>query len=209
MIRRVLLCAAVLGLAGCSSEPPKPAGPKAAPKAEAKPTETQTGRAAFYKLYSAARQWAADARPVRLESVPTTDGNGMDGTSAVWRGLLASPARRGIRPMTWSGSNAPGAPERGVYQAPEDSFNPSNASTQPFDMAFLKVDSDAAFQTAQKHGGDKLLKKDAATPVCYLLDWDPRKNQLGWHVIYGSSRSDAKLVVDVDATLGDYIRTEK
>jgi hypothetical protein len=30
-----------------------------------------------------------------------------------------------------------------------------------------------------------------------------------WHVIYGPSREDAKLVVDVNASSGDFIRVEK
>jgi len=76
-------------------------------------------------------------------------------------------------------------------------------------MAFLKQDSDAAYAAAQKHGGDKLVKKDKDQPVTYLLDWDPRASKLVWHVSYGTSRRDAKLTVDVDATTGEYIRTEK
>jgi hypothetical protein len=42
-----------------------------------------------------------------------------------------------------------------------------------------------------------------------LLDWAPGENKLVWHVIYGPSRNDAKLVADVDASTGDFIRKEK
>ena len=76
-------------------------------------------------------------------------------------------------------------------------------------MAFLKIDSDKAFEGAQKHGGDKVLTDAADTCVSYLLDWNASGNQLVWHVIYGNSRNDAKLVVDVDASTGDFIRKEK
>ena len=74
-----------------------------------------------------------------------------------------------------------------------------------FDIAFLKVDSDKAFEIAQKHGGDKITD----TPVTYLLDWNPGENNLIWHVIYGNSRNGAKLVVDVDASSGLFVRKEK
>jgi len=67
----------------------------------------------------------------------------------------------------------------------EDSYSASNASTQVFDMAFLKVDSDQAFATAQKHGGDKILEKAPDTPLTYICDWNHNTNELTWHVIYG------------------------
>ena len=47
------------------------------------------------------------------------------------------------------------------------------------------------------------------TPITYMLDWNRGENNLVWHVIYGPSRNDAKLVADVDATTGEFIRKEK
>ncbi len=76
-------------------------------------------------------------------------------------------------------------------------------------MQYLKVDSDKAFETAQKHGGDKILEKAADTPVVYMLDWSRPTSELIWHVSYGSNRDTAKLTVDVNASNGDFIRVEK
>jgi hypothetical protein len=76
-------------------------------------------------------------------------------------------------------------------------------------MAFLKIDSDQAFETAQKHGGDKVLEKAADTPVIYVCDWNHNTNELVWHVIYGASREGAKLTVSVNASTGEFIRVEK
>jgi hypothetical protein len=157
----------------------------------------------------AARGWQPDAKPFRLEATVTSDGNGHDGKWAVWRGSFASPAARSQKTFTWSGSAANGAPERGVNPGIEDSYSPSNASTQVFDMAFLKIDSDQAFATAQKHGGDKVLEKDPDTPVFYVCDWNRNTNELVWHVIYGASRDGAKLAVSVNASTGEFIRVEK
>jgi hypothetical protein len=195
----------LLALAGCESNAPKP--PQAKP--EPKPPELITGRAAFQKTFIAARNYAADVKPFRLESTPSPDGNGRDGKSAIWRASFASVLQHGVKPFFWSGSNAPDAPSRGVSPGNEDAYNPSNASTQTFDPAFLKIDSDQAFTEAQKHGGDKILEKDAATPVIYICDWNHNTNELTWHVIYGGSRETARLTVAVNASTGGFIRVEK
>jgi len=197
----------ILFFAACSSAPPKPAETKQE-KAAPKPTETISGREAFQKMLPAGRGWFADAKPVRMESQSTSDSDGRDGKSAVWRVVFASPGRLKMEGFSWSGS-ASADLDRGISHGTEDTFSPSNSSTQPFDMNFLKIDSDEALATANKHGGEKLLKKDPKLPVQYLLDWDPRKNQLVWHVIYGTSRMSAGLVIDVDATKNDFIRDEK
>jgi hypothetical protein len=76
-------------------------------------------------------------------------------------------------------------------------------------MAFLKVDSDKAFEVAQAHGGDKALEKNPDTPVLYSLDWSSSTNELVWHVIYGASRDEAKLRVAVNASSGEFLRVEK
>ena len=91
----------------------------------------------------------------------------------------------------------------------EDNYSPTNASTQVFDIAFLKIDSDKAFEVAQKHGGDKLLEKDPDTPILYMLEWSRPTSELIWNVYYGTSRDDAKLKVAVNASTGDFIRVEK
>src|SRR5579859_281360 len=162
----VMAAVVLLGLmSGCSSESSKPAEP-ATP--EKKGPDLITARSAIQRMYIAARGWNSDARPYRLEAVATTDGNGHDGKWAVWRASFASPAQRSEKSFTWSGSAADGAPSRGINPGTEDSYSASNASTTVFDMAFLKIDSDQAFETAQKHGGDKVLEKAPDTPVIYV-----------------------------------------
>jgi len=193
-------------LSACSSEPNKPAETA---KPEAKKAELITGRSAFQKLYIAARGWAPDAKPYRLDATATSDGNGHDGKWSVWRGSFASASRRSEKSYTWSGSEADGAPSRGVNPGIEDSYSPSNSNTTVFDIAFLKKDSDEAFATAQKHGGDKILEKAPDTPVVYVCDWNHNTNELVWHIIYGANREGAKLTVSVNASTGEFIRVEK
>jgi len=211
-----MLALTLLTMAGCTSEPAKPAQTE---KPQPKAVELQTGRYAFQKLYIAARGWARDAQPFRLESQLMPDSKGKDGKSDVWRASFASPAGRSAKPYVWSGTDVPDAPARGISPGNEDTYSPTNASTQVFDIGFLKVDSGkvdsggttttGAFEVAQKHGGDKVLEKNPDTPILYVLDWTPATNQLIWHVIYGTSRDDAKLRVAVNATSGEFIRVEK
>jgi len=197
---------ALLAMLTACSDSSKPAETA---KPEVKGPELITARSAFQKLYIAARGWNPDAKPYRLEAIVTSDGNGHDGKWAIWRCSFASAAQRSAKAYTWSGSAADGAPSRGVNPGTEDSYSPSNSSTQVFDMAFLKIDSDQAFATAQKHGGDKILEKAADTPVLYICDWNHNTSELTWHVIYGSSREGAKLTVAVNASTGEFIRVEK
>jgi hypothetical protein len=205
-MKKLVSIALLLGiLAGCTSQSSKPSE---AEKPKPKPPELATGRTAFQKLYAAAHGWARDAQPYRLESQVTADGNGRDGRATIWRGWFASVLQRGVKPYVWSGSDSPDS-ERGITPGTEDNYNPANSSTAVFDVAYLKVDSDQALQVAQKHGGEKLLAKNPDTPIFYVLDWSRATNELIWHVIYGSSRNEAKLAVAVNASSGEFIRLEK
>ncbi len=183
---------------GCSSQP---ANPAPAEKPQPKAPEAITGSSAFYKCYSSARFWAQDAQPYRVESEPTTDSKGRDGKAAEWRAAFASPSLRTTRPYTWALGD--------ISHSVEDSYSPTNSSTQVFNVQFLKVETDKANAIAQQHGGDKLLQKEPDTPVLYVLDWNRKTSELLWHVIYGADRETAKLRVAVNASTGEFSRVEK
>jgi hypothetical protein len=206
MKKLLMAMLALVLLVGCSSEP-TPTAP--APKPQPKPPEFVTGRVAFQQLLIAAHGWARDVQPYRVESVLTSDSKGKDGKSGVWRAFFASALQRGVKPYVWSGEDAPDAPSRGISPGSEDNYSPTNASTQVFDVVFLKTDSDKALEVAQKHGGDKLLAKTPDIPILYMLDWSRPTNELIWHVIYGTNPYEAKLKVAVNANTGEFIRVEK
>jgi hypothetical protein len=206
MKKLLMAMLALMLMAGCSSEPSQPAQTQ---KPQPKPPEFLSGRAAFQKLYIAARGWARDAQPYRIESAPTADSKGKDGKAPVWRAFFASALQRGVKPYVWSGEDSPDAPSRGISPGSEDNYSPTNASTQIFDVVFLKIDSDKALEVAQKHGGEKLLAKDPDTPILYMVDWSKPTGELIWHVIYGANQYGAKLKVAVNASTGDFIRVEK
>jgi len=212
--RKQISLALVLGcymfaMLGCNSSPQKSEtqANSTAAKPPFQPTY-ETGREALQRMYVAARGWSADARPYRLQSQPTKDANGQNAKAGVWQAGFASPAKREIKLYTWSGVQADDAPEPGINSRAPDTYSPANTSTQIFDIAFLKKDSTDAFEVAQKHGGDKQTKRTPDMQVFYVLEWDGRKNQLFWRVLYGSN-NDPKLAVDVDASTGAFIKVER
>jgi hypothetical protein len=193
-----ILAAGLMLMAGCSSEPSKPAASET-PKPKA--PEAITGSSALYKCYISARGWAPDAQPFRAESRTTADSKGRDGKAGEWRVGFASPSLHSTKFYTWANDD--------ISHGVDDTYSPTNSSTQVFNIQFLKSDTDKAFAAAQQHGGDKLLEQEPDTPVLYLLDWDRQKNELLWHVIYGADRETAKLRVAVNASTGDFSRVEK
>ena len=198
MKRLAIVLLSLAMISGCTSEAPQPA-----PKAQ--PPDPQTGRSAFQHMFVAARGWAPDIRPYQLQSGVVGDQKGRDGKAVLWTAAFTSANMHASKPYTWSGIDAPDTPSRGVNPGTQDSFTPGN----DFDVQFLKVDSDKAFSVAQDHGGDKILKEKPDMPVTYQLDWNKSGGNLVWHVIYGTSRNQAALVADVDATTGAFLRKEK
>jgi hypothetical protein len=193
-----LVLLSLIIVSGCTS------GPSPSEQTKPKPPEPLTGRGAFQQLYISARGWAPDAKPYQLQSQATVESKGKEGKATFWRGAFASPSQRSSRSYAWSGVESQDV-ARGVTPGTQDSYMPGNT----FDIAFLKVDSDQALDVAQKHGGSKLVQEDPDIAISYLLDWNPGENNLVWHVIYGNSRKDAKLVADVNASTGEFIRKEK
>ncbi len=185
-------------MSGCSSEPSKPA---TAEKPQPMAAEAITGSSAFYKCYTSARLWAQDIQPFRVESQPATDSKGRDGKAREWRAGFASVSQRATKFYTWANGD--------ISHGVDDTYSPTNSTTQVFNVQFLKADTDKAFAVAQQHGGEKLLEKEPDTPVLYVLDWNRQTNELLWHVIYGTDRDTAKLRVAVNASTGEFSRVEK
>jgi hypothetical protein len=171
--------------------------------AKPKTNELRTGRFALQKMIPAARLWSPDALPVNLSSSYTSDSNGHDGKAMNWRSMFASRSRQKAEPFMWTGSaEATTKIDHGV----EDVYNPNNRSMQSWDLNFLKIDTDQAFETALQHGGKSILEKDPNAGVSYLLDFDPLSSQLRWHVTFNGS--SGRLGVVVDASSGTFLRKE-
>src|ERR1700674_1609624 len=182
----------------CSSEPAKPA---ASETPQPKAPEAITGSSAFFKCYISARIWAPDAQPYRVESYATANTKGRDGKAEEWRAGFASPSKHSTKSFTWSNGE--------ISHGVDDTYSPTNSSTQIFNVQFLKVETGKAFGGAQQHGGDKVLENEPNTPVFFVLDWNRQANEPLWHVIYGTDRDTANLRGAVNASTGEFSRVEE
>lgn len=189
----LLFLALAIFLLGCESEKPEQTS-KPAPKSE-------TGRFALQKMIPAAHLWATDAQPVSLKSNAGKDNLGHDGKASYWQAVFVSPAKSQTETFSWSATE-------GVDHGIADSYSASNRTMQPFDLNFLKVDSDKAFEVGQEHGGKQLLAKNPNQEVFYLLDWNGSENLLRWHALYGTSPNNAQLSVTANAATGEFIHKE-
>jgi hypothetical protein len=200
-------------MVGCSTEN-KPAENAADKPAAAAPTETKqpvlyTGEEAFNRMMGLAIKWAPDAQPARLESILTTEANGQNGKATVWRGYFASPSRRAVKTIVCSGSRLPSAPPFGTSTEGNDSPYNADAASLAFLSLFVKTDTDKAFEIAQQHGGEAIIKKDAQQPIVYVLLKDRKQNIPVWYVIYGQSENDRKGIGVINATTGAFVSAGK
>ena len=156
-----------------------------------------------------ALKWAADAEPARVESVLNTEATGQGGKSTVWRGYFVSPSRRSTKTFVCSGSRLAGAPPYGVSPEGEEGAYNAQSANLVFSHFLLKTDTDKAYEVAQQHGGDALLKKDAQQPVTYVLLKDKNLNVPVWYVIYGASEKDRKGIGVINATTGGFVSAGK
>ena len=181
---------AILLLAGCASEPPKPVKP-----IPSEPPKAITGRSAFYKMFPAARQWATDAQGLQMNSIYLQEVPGPPGTAGAWQAIFASAAKHKMKTFTWSAIDAPGNLKQGVFQNDEGDFNGKLDQAVPFFNQALHVDSDEAFKSL----GVALLTGE---PITFLLEFTPRFPDLTWRVIWGESVGSAKKSGFVDASTG-------
>ena len=201
-------------LAGCNATENKPAESASEKPASNTPPPSKepmpyTGLEAFNRMMGLALKWSPDAQPARVESVFTTEANGQNGKSTVWRGYFASPSRRRTKTIVCSGSRRPDAPPFGVSSEGNEGAYNSEAANLAFLPLLVKADTDKAFEIAQQHGGDAILKKDAQQPITYVLLKDRKQNVPVWYVIYGTSEKDRKGIGVINATTGAFVSAGK
>ena len=207
MLRVTAVLLVLIALVGCSSQPAQPAGgaqPKAAAPAVPKEPTLYTAKQCFNSMVSLAQRWQPDAMPFHLESDFNADATGQEGKASVWRGFFASRGRGMMRTFICSGSNLADAPPNGFTDTAEVAYG-GNVPALLFLPSYFLTDSDKVYAATLDHGGKPLLEKDPKQPVIYLLDWDPKKKELVWAVIYGKSQSERQGLALVSARTGGFI----
>ena len=195
-------------LVACSSTPTSTPATQPPPAPVKKEPILYTGKSCMSQMAGLAARWQPDALPVHMESSVNAESNGQGGKATVWRGMFASASRVTNRTFTCSGSRLKDEPAVGVTSSAESASGPmiATAMFQPF---MLATDSDKAYEVALQHGGDALIKKDAQQPVIYTLDWDSKKKELVWGVVFGTSVANSKGVGIINANTGQFLRAGK
>jgi len=202
MKKFALLSAAalLLSLAGCSTETSAPEK-----KAEVKPPEPVTGRQALQQMYISARGWAPDIQPIKVMSILLPEVKAVPGRAAAWQALFVSASLNKAKGYTYSVVESEGNLHKGVFAGQDQSWSSSGAE-KPFLMAAIKVDSDAAYETALKKAAD-YEKKNPGKPINMLLEENNKFPDPSWRVIWGESAGTSSFSIFVDASTGTYLET--
>lgn len=204
----VLILAALALLSSCSSSKPASAPEAAAPAPQPKPPALYTGLQAFGCVQGLAQKWALDATPVRFESVINSESNGQGGRATVWKAAFISPSKRLMKYFACSGSRLKDSPPYGPSADIEQPYA-ADVPGMAFQPLLLKIDSDKAYEVAQAHGGDALLKKNPNQEVRYFVLWNPKQHLLQWYVMYGREKESSAGTGIVNALTGAYVGASK
>ena len=188
----------VLLLTSCSETP------TVAKKEPEKPPEPVTGQSALYKMFQVARSWGSDAQVLKMNSIELSDvPNVPRGKAAAWEATFTSASRSQARSYTYSIIEAQGNLHKGVFAGLEEGWTGPRGINTSFLMAAVKVDTDAAYQTALAQAGD-YDKKNPGKPVTFLLERINRFPNPVWRVVWGESVGTSNFSVYVDASTGEY-----
>jgi hypothetical protein len=207
MKTRILFTAISITLlfSACSDNPEK-----AVQKAPEAPPEAVTGSSAFFKMYAAARGgWSVDLQPLKLVSIHLPQVKAEPGKAGAWQATFVSPSKMMKRSYTYSVVEAEGNLHKGVFAGNDESWNGPRAPVQPFPVAALKKDSDAAYEVALKKGkrAEDYVKAHPDMTVTFLLEQNKKFPQASWRVIWGESVGTSNYSVFVDASTGEYLET--
>jgi hypothetical protein len=197
-MRTLPAVAALLVLVSCSS------GPTEVKKTEPKVVEPVTARKAFYLIYGAARMWAQDVMPLRVESMPVEGITPVDGKFGAWRVTFASQTKGKTKVFTYAVIEASASLHEGVFAVGEEAWGGPSPIAQPFYVQAFKVDSDAALKTAEEKSVE-YLKKNPNKPMFMQLEFTKLYPETAWRVLWGDSVATSDHSIYVSAVSGAYL----
>jgi hypothetical protein len=184
-------------LAACS-ESPEPASQKA--------PEPIAAQSAFYKMFVAARSWAADAQPLRVAQIDVDEVKSEGGKAGAWEAVFVSQSQRRACRYIYSVIHRPARNLRGGVSADPPEEWSGRSDSEPFLVQAFKTDSPAAYQVAMKRGHD-YASQNPGQPVKFLLERTRRFPNPAWQVFWGNSVSSSGYSIFVDAVTGEYLAT--
>ena len=194
-------CALVLVLAGCSQPAPT------AKKEAETPPEPIGGLSAFWKMYAVARSaWDPSCEVLKMGSIPLPQVPEVRGKAAAWEATFVSTSRGKSRSYTYSVVEAEGNLHKGVFAGLEEPWSGPSGQYLTFTPLAVKVDTDAAFETALKKAVD-YEKKRPGKPISMQLEKVKKYQEPVWRIIWGDSLQTSDFSVYVGASAGDYKET--
>jgi hypothetical protein len=194
----------VVLLTSCSETPQKKEEKAAEP---AKPPEPVTGKYALYQMYTAARgSLGADIEPVKLTNIRLADVKPEPGKAGAWQVMFVSARAARAKSYTYSIIESEGNLHKGVFAGQDESYTAGSRGPKSFPMAAVKIDTDAAYETAKKKAVD-YEKKNPDKPIMFLLEKTDKYPDPTWRVIWGESVGTSNFSILVDASTGDYLQT--
>jgi hypothetical protein len=198
----ILISAFALLSAGCS-DTPKDTAQKSTEKAVS--AQPVTGQSALFKIYQVARTWAPDVEIVRMNTIPMSEVPEIPGKSGAWEALVSSESKGLRKSYTYSVVESVGNLHEGVFGGAQEPAS-QGPRTAPFLIGGVKVDTDAAYNTAKPKAAE-YEKKAANKRISFLLEMNPKYSNPVWRVIWGDSVGTSGFSVLIDATTGEYLAT--
>ena len=192
--------AVFLMLTSCSEPPP------AAVKKEPEKIEPSSGQSALFKMYQTARAaWSPDAEVLKMNSIHLPEVPTVPGKAGAWEATFTSAKLGRSRSYTYSVIEGQGNLHKGVFGGPEENWSGPVGNTSSFPFIGVKIDSDAAYQTALAHGGADYDKKTPGKTISVLLERTNKHPDPVWRIVWGESVGTSDFSVIVDATIGDFL----
>jgi hypothetical protein len=197
----LLLGGLLLFLTACSEQPAT-----TQTKEPAKPPEPLTGQSALFKMYQVARTWDPRALVLKLESAHLPEIPEVPGKAGMWDATFTSPDQGRSHTYTFSLIDQLPNLHKGVFQVADEVFSGKKGVTQPFLIAAVKTDTDAAYETAKSQ--PKAIEYDKKFPgkmITLLLEKNDRFPEPVWRIIWGESVGTSNFSVFVDASTGGFL----
>jgi hypothetical protein len=173
-------------------------------KKEPEKPQPVTGQTALYRMYQLARPMGTDTQVLNMNSTALTEVPDVPrGKAAAWEANFVSASNSRLRPFTYSIIEIQPTLHKGAFAGPEGGWSGAKGSTGPFDIRAVKIDSDAAYETALKQAGD-YDKKNPNMTISITLEKNNRFPDPVWRIIWGPSASQSNFSVLIDASTGEY-----
>jgi hypothetical protein len=173
-------------------------------KGAKKAAEPVSGQNAYYRMYGLAKGWAPDVQayqcePVRMNALPEKDGR-----FPAWKCSFVSESKRQMKTYSYSVIEGEGL-YKDVFAGHDESYSGPRGQNVPFPILALKIDTDAAIETAKGKSAE-YMKKNPDLPITPVLEKTKELGNAVWRVYWGNPATSNYSVL-VDASTGEYIKT--